>query len=475
MNELKPYPEYKDSGSKWIGAIPSHWGLHSLRSIITAKNERNRLDLPLLSVVREKGVILRSLTGDDDNHNIIPDDLSNYKVVNTGDFVINKMKAWQGSLGLAPCDGVVSPAYYVFKICFANSKFGHFLLRSKPYVAHFGQVSDGVRIGQWDLSIQGMKQIPAVIPEENEQTAIVRFIDYTDRRIRRFIRAKQRIIKLLEEQKQAIIHRAVTRGLDPSVPLKDSGVPWLGEIPAHWEIISLRMRYSVELGKMLDAKRITGQASVPYLRNRDVQWDKILVDDLPSMDINPDEYPRYTIKYGDLLVCEGGEVGRSAFWNGQLPLCGFQKALHRVRAVDPTHDYPRFLFYVINLAATRGIFTADGNENTFAHLTCEKLRRHRFPFTPYIEQYAIVKHIDGEIKRYDIAITSTERKISLLREYRTRLIADVVTGKLDVRNVAESLPDETDEPIEESEADTLAEDGEMAENDLDSTYEEVEV
>lgn len=113
IHDLKPYPAYKDSGVPWLGEVPEHWKIQSLSSLTTARSQRNRPDLPLLSVVREKGVIPRSSMSDDENHNFIPDDLSNYKVVHEGDLVINKMKAWQGSLGISPQDGIVSPAYYV--------------------------------------------------------------------------------------------------------------------------------------------------------------------------------------------------------------------------------------------------------------------------------------------------------------------------------------------------------------------------
>ena len=157
--DLKRYPEYKDSGSRWLGEVPSTWEVRNLRTLIRPRNERNRTDLPLLSVAREKGVFVRSLTDANENHNVIPEDLSNYKVARAGCLVINKMKAWQGSMGIAPCDGIVSPAYFVFDFALANRTFGQALLRSEPYVAHFGQASDGVRVGQWDLTIAGMRQI----------------------------------------------------------------------------------------------------------------------------------------------------------------------------------------------------------------------------------------------------------------------------------------------------------------------------
>lgn len=221
--DMKPYPAYKDSGVEWLGKVPEHWNLRSLGSLTVPRTQRGRPDLPLLSVVREKGVIPRSTMSDDENHNFVPDDLSNYKVVRAGDLVINKMKAWQGSLGIAPMDGIVSPAYFVFDFKIENRRFGQALLRSKTYVAFFGQISDGVRTGQWDLSIEGMKRIPVVIPPPAEQSAIVRYLNYMDRRIRRYDCLKQiyaanssarRKISLLQEYRTRLIADVVTGKLD---------------------------------------------------------------------------------------------------------------------------------------------------------------------------------------------------------------------------------------------------------------------
>ena len=305
--------------------------------------------------------------------------------------------------------------------------------------------SKGIWISRLQLTDQSFLDAPIPLPPPDEQSAIVRFLDHWNGRLEKAIRSKRRVIALLQEQKQAIIHRAVTKGLNPNVKLKNSGIPWLGEIPEHWGISFLRMRYSVELGKMLDAKKLTGRHLIPYLRNRDVQWDKIRVDDLPYMDISPAEFARYTVRKGDLLVCEGGQVGRCAFWNEELPICGYQKALHRVRASDPSRDVPRFFFYQMQLAAGRGVFAADGNENTIPHLTCEKLRSHRFTFPPFQEQDKIAQYLDLELQTLNTAIARYEREITLLREYRTRLTADVVTGKLDVRAAAAQLPEEAEE------------------------------
>jgi len=281
------------------------------------------------------------------------------------------------------------------------------------------------------------------------------------------VRAKQKLIGLLEEQKQAVIHRTVTRGLNPDVSLKDSGVEWLGQVPEHWEVAALRLMYDQCLGKMLDTKRITGTALVPYLRNSDVQWDRINVHDLPMMDILTSEYPRYTIRSGDLLVCEGGEVGRAAIWTGERELCGFQKALHRLRPRHADTQSPRFMYFALRAACNSDAF-CDGHVSTITHLTGDKLRAHRFAFPPLQEQAAIVEYLDQATANIDTAITRAHREIELLQEYRTRLIADVVTGKRDVRpacalhadrEAAAKLPEEPelrDEPedlADEEEAD----------------------
>jgi type I restriction enzyme S subunit len=271
IGDLKPYAEYKDSGSRWLGNIPAHWEARNLRTLIRSRNERNRPDLPLLSVAREKGVFVRSLTDTSENHNVIPEDLSNYKVARSGSLVINKMKAWQGSMGIAPVDGLVSPAYFVYDFAISNRDYGQALLRSKPYVAHFGQASDGVRVGQWDLTITGMRAIPVLVPPPDEQAAIVRFLEWANARLERAIRAKRKVIALLNEQKQAIIHLAVTRGLDPSVPLKPSGIPWLGDIPGHWEMVRAKALFrQVATPVPVDAEQVTcfRDGQVTLRRNR---------------------------------------------------------------------------------------------------------------------------------------------------------------------------------------------------------------
>ena len=216
----------------------------------------------------------------------------------------------------------------------------------------------------------------------------------------------------------------------PYPEYKDSDVAWLGAIPSHWDVAALRYRYEQTLGKMLDTKRITGEHLVPYLRNVDVQWDRINVRDLPEMDIRPHEIDRFTVRPGDLLVCEGGESGRCAIWQGELDLCGYQKALHRLRPLDRVCDRPRFLFYALLAAVARGAFT-DGQGSTIDHLTGDMLRAHRFPFPLPSEQRTIAAFLDRETAKIDALLAKQERLIDLLQEKRAALISHAVAKGLD--------------------------------------------
>jgi type I restriction enzyme, S subunit len=214
--------------------------------------------------------------------------------------------------------------------------------------------------------------------------------------------------------------------LRPYPKYKPSGIDWVGNLPEYWTTPPLYIRYQVDLGKMLDESRITGEYLLTYLRNIDVQWDIINVADLPEMDISPAELDRYTVKEGDLLVCEGGEVGRAAIVPAQATGLGFQKALHRVRPRRST-EIPRFLYYTLLSASGSGVFIADGNPNTIPHLTGEKLRRYRFPCPPLAEQSRIADFLDLATAKADTLIQKKRALIENLREKRAAVISQTVT------------------------------------------------
>jgi type I restriction enzyme, S subunit len=450
--DLKPYPGYRESGSPWLAHVPLHWKVHKLRTLIRPRKERNRADLPLLSVARERGVFVRSLTDADENHNVIPENLSNYKVARAGNLVINKMKAWQGSMGIAPCDGIVSPAYFVFDFGIANHRFGQVLLRSKPYVSHFGQASDGVRVGQWDLTIPGMRQIPVLVPPPVEQAAIVRFLDWANGRLDRAIKAKRKVIALLNEQKQAIIHLAVTRGLDLSVPLKPSGIPWLGDIPQHWEVA--RLKFLVR--RITDGEHISpslADQGIPLLSAKDVR-DRIILMGGDKF-VKPEQAARYWRRCcpqkGDILVVSrGATIGRVAVVERNDPFC----LMGSVILCNCRKGYSSgFLYYALNArhAQTSLWFTSASSAQQAIYI--KDVAELRLPIPPSNERLEIEKHLDVSTSEFCRAIEVAENEIALIREYRTRLVADVVTGKLDVREAAARLPEEAGESVAESETD----------------------
>jgi type I restriction enzyme, S subunit len=297
---------------------------------------------------------------------------------------------------------------------------------SREYLGCLGSTTTGLR----NLSGGLLGELLTPGPPPSLQRDIADFLDRKTAAIDDLIRRKERLIELLEERRLAIITRAVTKGMSPNTPMRNSGIGWLGPVPGHWQVSPLYSTYEVKLGKMLNSRAITGDDLAPYLRNADVQWGRINSESLPEMDFSGDS-ARYRLRAGDLLVCEGGEVGRSAIWLGQLEPCYYQKALHRLRP-RARGQIPQYMYYALLVAAKRGAFEEGGGHSTIAHLPAEKLRRHRFPNPPIAEQHAIVKHIAAAEPATLRAFETTTRSIARLHEYRQAVIAATVTGKLDI-------------------------------------------
>ena len=286
-----------------------------------------------------------------------------------------------------------------------------------------------------ELGTEELRAFEIWIPSISEQRAIADFLDRETAKIDELISEKERLLELLAEKRRALVTNAVTRGLDPDVPVRNSGVEWLGEIPQHWEAPPVYARYDVVLGKMLDEKKISGAHLSPYLRNFDVQWHRINVHNLPKMDFHAEDKKTYSLKKGDVLICEGGEIGRTAIWQGQLPECYYQKALHRLRPITAL-DNPEFFAFVMEAVAKLGVFAAESNQSTIQHLTAEKLRVFRFPSPPLREQGEITTYVRSETGRISDLYRIVERTIRLLGERRTALISAAVAGR--VRVEAES-------------------------------------
>lgn len=424
---IAAYPKhhsFKPSGFDWIGNVPEHWDVEKLGSMLTAVSEKNRPDLPLLSITREQGVIERDVDDQDSNHNFIPDDLSGYKVLREGQFGMNKMKAWQGSYGVSAHTGIVSPAYFIFD--FAREVDPHFFniaIRSKLYVSYFGSASDGVRVGQWDLNQSRMRQIPILLPPLPEQRAIAAFLDGKCATIDEAVRIKEEQIRLLAERRQILIQEAVTRGLNPDAPMKDSGIDWIGQIPAHWE----QRHNKLILGL---TKKIVGKHAPEYdLLSLTLRG--VIKRDMENPEGKfPAEFDAYQeVAPGNFVFCHF-DVEETPRTVGLSPFFGMITSAYTI--YRPTENVnPRFLMHFYIFADTgkkmRGMYK--GLRNTIPK---DSFASFKTPLPPREEQDAIVDHIDDQSQKIDAAIAIKQSQIAALREYKASLINAAVTGKIKV-------------------------------------------
>ena len=457
---LKPYPAYKDSGIEWLGDVPEHWEVVRLRNTSEmrvsnvdkhAKDDEqpvrlcNYVDVYKNDRIRSGMAFMRATA--------TTDEIERFRL-QSGDVLITKdSEAWN-DIGVPALiedtqDDIVSGYHLALLRPFPERVGGGYLFRAlqSPAVAYqFHVEANGVT--RYGLSHNAIRSVWLPLPPLSEQAAIVRFLDHADRRIRRYIRAKQQLIALLEEQKQAIIHRAVTRGLDPNVRLKPSGVEWLGDVPEHWRL--------PRLGALLHERGETngdGQVSevLSVLRERGVipYAEKGNIGNKKSEDIT-----RYKVVRPDDIVvnCMNviiGSVGLSRY-------TGCLSPVYYVLTRRSERDRPRYLNAYFQTKPFQESLVRIGN-GILAHrmrIPMELLKCEPFPRPPFEEQAAIVSFLDRATADLDAATTSAQRETSLLREYRTRLIADVVTGKLDVREAAARLPDEVEElePLDEADA-----------------------
>lgn len=450
---LKPYAEYKESGQEWLGNVPAHWRTPRLKTVLREKEARS-LDGSglLLSLSRNRGLIARSdMT--DKIHSART--LAGYKLYDPGEIVMNRMQAWSGMFGAGNKPGLVSPDYAVFKLL-GDDLVSLLLARLKTpdLVSQFALESRGIGSGFNRLYSDKFGAITISLPPPDEQAAIVRFLDHANRKIDGFIRAKRKLIGLLNEQKQAIIHRAVTRGLHPNVPLKPSGIPWLGDIPKHWEVLPLG-RVLVERKENNDPIKTKNILSlslhdgvVPYAEKT-----------RPGGNKAKDDLTAYKLAYpGDIVVNSMnvvvGSVGLSRYFGAVSPVY----YMLRPRQSTDTVEYFDSIFH--DVAFQRSLFglgngimviqsKSSGKLNTIRmRIPMGKLNRVEIPYPPPSEQLAIVAGIGTEIAPVITAIARTEREIALMQEYRTRLTADLVTGKLDVREAAAKLPDLPNETVD---------------------------
>ena len=438
----------------WLGEVPAHWEVLPNRATFSEVNDREHPQEQMLSVTIAEGVVRqKELLEDSSKKDSSRPDKTAYKLVESGDVAYNKMRAWQGAIGASEYRGIVSPAYVVQRPRIgAHSRYLHYLLRIPAFAKEAERWSYGITSDMWSLRPEHFKMIYGCLPPLSEQTAIARFLDHADRRIRRYIRAKQQLMALLEEQKQALIHQAVTGQIDvrtgqPYPAYKPSGVEWLGDVPAHWQVVQLRRtaldRCDGPFGSGLKASHYTKEG-IRVVRLQNIGHGEFKNSDAAF--ISPEYYSSlgdHSVMAGDLLIAGLGDnnhpAGRACVAPEHIIPAMVKADCFRFR-LDQSRVQPRFA--ALQLTATATVTSAllsTGATRQRINLQSTSARAIGIPAVP--EQILIVDYIATRTSGISAVQEAVQREIALLDEYRTRLIADVVTGKLDVRKAATALPE----------------------------------
>jgi type I restriction enzyme, S subunit len=470
FSDLKPYSEYKESKAPWLGLLPAHWDYLRSKYLFREVDERSSTgNEELLSVSHLTGVTPRSqktITM------FLAETNVGHKVCRPGDIVINTMWAWMAALGVSRHAGIVSPAYGVYRplaSCAVLPRYADHLLRTATYAAEYQRRSTGVNSSRLRLYPEQFLRIEVVVPPHNEQAAIVRFLDWANRRLEEAVRAKRKVIALLNEQKQVIIHHAVTRGLDPSVPTKPSGIPWLGDIPQHWEVRALKR---VVATKITDGPHETPEFledGIDFMSAESMVNGNLVFDRRRGF-ISPALHRQYCVKCkpqrDDVFICKSGATtGKVAIVETDKEFSVWSP-LALLRA-DVRVMLPRFLFASLQTRYVQQQVQERWSFGTQPNLAMGALGRIAIAVPSASEQAAALARIDEESTPLTIAIFRLEREIDFLREYRTRLVADVVSGKLDVRGMVNQLPPETQEStLQEGLNEMVEEDQESGETEL---------
>lgn len=431
--KLIPYPQYKDSGIEWLGEVPEEWGIIRTDSVTTyIRSQINPEDIKSelvfhysIPVVQDTGTGQLEPT----------EDLGSAKqLITKKAILVSKLNPRKATICIAePQDEVTicSSEFVAMKATKCDIEYLYYLVNSEKNRQRLDASVQSVTRSHQRVYPSDIYKFWTALPNWEDQQAIAAFLDRETSRIDALIQKKERLIELLKEKRIALITQAVTKGLDPTVPMKDSGIEWLGEVPEHWETAKVGFGYSIQLGKMLQPEPDKpSDFPVNYLKAVNVQWDEITVDDETMMWASNSDKSKYKVQIGDLLVCEGGEAGRAAILEFEVGEMIIQNALHRVRSSD---NNVRYLLYLLHVASNQGWFDILCNKATIAHFTRDKFSELRIPFPSSQEQDLVVSHIQDVTVRTKGSVDKISKSITLLREYRSSLINAAVTGKIDLR------------------------------------------
>ena len=437
------YPSYKPSGVPWIGDVPDHWRIIPGRNLYVEKKVPNKglKETQVLSLSYGK---IR-IRGEEELHGLVPASFESYQMIEPGDIICRPtdlQNDWNSlRFGLSPHKGIITSAYICFKTKPGiDRRYGHLLFHTYDLKKVFYGLGSGLR---QNLDWKDFKHLPCLQPATlDEQSAIVRFLDHAGEQIQRYIAAKGRLIALLEEERQALVHQAVTRGLDPNVRLKDSGVEWLGEIPEHWETAKLGL-LATKFGSGVTPRggaTVYQETGIPFLRSQNIHFDGLRLQGVARIAENlHEDLASSHVQSGDVLLnITGASIGRVCTVPNDF---GEANVNQHVCIVRPKRSLiiNTYLSACLSTPAMQREIQVEQSGASREGLTLQSIRDFPIPVPPIHEQHSISDRITETNEAIFRTISQADRQIDLMNEYRTRLIADVVTGQLDVREAAAQL------------------------------------
>ena len=418
MAMIRPETEMKESGASWMGKIPCEWSVSKLKWYLRRIDPRNPGDKQVLSLYREYGVIPKDSR--DDNHNATSEDTSKYKYVRVGDFVVNKMKAWQGSVAVSEYDGIVSPAYYVYHFTddSYHRRYFHYLLRS-CYKEEFMRLSGGIRVGQWDLSSKDLDNVLIVIPKKEEQQAIADYLDETCFKIDEIIAEAKASIDEYKELKQSVIFEAVTKGLDKNVEMKDSKIEQIGKIPQNWSAMRIKNILFERNERTVDGheEKLSVTQQYGIVKSSEIQ--------IPNPSDSFDGYR--VVSVGDIVFNKYKAHSGVFFASPYDGIVTFNYSVYRCYG----NQNPIYYEYLFHTQAFIDEFKRRiyGVGESISPLYSKNLLPIPVIVPPLVEQNLIVDYIKKKTQQIDSLIAEKESLINDLEAYKKSLIYEVVTGK----------------------------------------------
>ena len=433
------YSAYKESKNDWVVHVPEHWELMPCRGFVDERTEKNEdaACQSYLSLMANVGIIPYEEKGDIGNKK--PEDLSKCKIVYQGDFVINSMNYGIGSYGVSAYEGVCSPVYIVLtpRQDVVEPGFAFRVFEDKSFQAYAQSLGNGILAHRCAIGWDDLKGIVVGIPSAAEQKSILIFLDRETAKIDALISEQKRLIELLQEKRQAVISHAVTKGLNPNAPMKDSGVEWLGEVPEHWEVLELK-RLNMEGSSITYGIVQAGphqENGVPYIRTSDMSGDRLLLETCQRTSPEIDEaYARSKVSEGDLVIAIRATVGKTLEVPKELDGANLTQGTAKFSPGERVTSGFMKLAFASSYSQAQIASIAKGA--TFLEITLDALRRLAFAVPPKDEARQITHYLSERCAVIDTLTTNSEEACSLLKERRSALISAAVTGQIDVRGLA---------------------------------------